>query len=853
MLSCDLRDCFLQFFKKNHHHVFTSASLVPHNDPSLLFTTAGMVPLKDMFMGRETPPCSRLTSSQKCVRAGGKHNDLEQVGHTLRHHTFFEMLGNFSIGDYFKEKAILYAWTFLTQELGLNPEKLWVTVYHTDEEAITLWQKIAGLSSDRIIRMATDDNFWSAGDTGPCGPCSEIFYDHGPAFFGGLPGTPQADGDRFMEIWNLVFMQYNQVDGKRIPLPAQSIDTGMGLERLAAVIQGVGDNFETDIFRALINASKALVGGGNEHRVAHRVIADHVRAISFLIADGVLPEAEGRGYVLRRILRRALRYVHYLGGTNTHLSHLVPVLIEKMGKTYPELGQNEALITLTLTHEAERFHDLLTYGLELLSRWMEQAQKGQKLDGQRAFQLYDTYGFPLDLTCDVLREKGYGVDEDGFYQAMEIQKEASRKSWPTMMSGHKTLDFSPLPSTTFVGYDQTHCATTIVKLLDCQGHERQRLETGQEAWIVTEKTCFYGESGGQVGDRGEIVGDHAGIFRVKDATWQGKWLIHHGLVEKGSLDLGEIVTLTIDEQQRKAAARHHSATHLLQAALRIVLGNHVAQKGSLVKPDGLRFDFSHPKVLTEQEIKNVEDWINQAIWSNVAVATHLMEHRKAMAFGALALFGEKYDSEVRVVEMPGWSKELCGGTHVARTGEIGLFKILSQSAVASGVRRLEAVVGKAALDHVQHIEAKLREISGILKVTSDMAATKVRDLLARPGIKSLGHLDWNKEDQTTPVLWWAVGDDRPLAALRTELDWAKDASRGMILVVMEKQGGVNLHLALGQNCSWDATALLKDFMGSEGRGGGSASMAQGSSSKWTKAEEVAACFKNFFGQKISRN
>lgn len=821
-----------------------SASLVPHDDPSLLFTTAGMVPFKDMFIGKKKPPCVRLASSQKCVRAGGKHNDLEQVGHTLRHHTFFEMLGNFSIGDYFKEKAILYAWTFLTQELGLKKDRLWVTVYHEDTQARDLWKKISGLSCERILSITTDDNFWSAGDSGPCGPCSEIFYDHGPSFSGGLPGTPEQDGDRFMEIWNLVFMQYDQVDGKRIPLPQQSIDTGMGLERLASVMQGVGDNFKTDIFKALITRSQELVCHKEEGGPAHRVIADHLRSTCFLIADGVLPEAEGRGYVLRRILRRALRYIHNIGGKTDHLSRLVPVLIEKMGQDYPELIQHRSLIEKTLTHEAERFDVLLGRGLELLERWIDQAP-GQKLDGQRAFQLYDTYGFPLDLTCDVLREKGHsGVDEEGFYRAMDVQKEASRKSWPTAMtSGSHSLDLSYLAATEFTGYDQQAETASILKIESLEGQDIDQLEQGQNACIVTDRTCFYGESGGQVGDCGQIIKETGAYFKVKDTRWQDQWTVHYGVMEKGILCRNDKVMLKVDPAHRLGTSQHHSATHLLQAALRSVLGEHVAQKGSLVKSNGLRFDFSHSKPLSDQEIKHVENWINKAIWDNVSITTEVLSHKEAIHKGALAFFGEKYETDVRVITMDAFSKELCGGVHVPETGVIGLFKIQSQSAVGSGVRRIEAVVGQAALAYFQDIEDQMRQACGLLKTTLEGLVPKVQDLAHRPMGKTQGHLDWIKDEEG---FWWARGDDRPINALRTELDWAKDVSKGIVLAIVEKEGGVNLHMALGQTYeSVDATTFLKTFMGVHGRGGGSASMSQGASSQWTRAQDVASAFKEF--------
>jgi alanyl-tRNA synthetase len=732
----DIRTAFLDFFARNDHDVVPSAPLVPRNDPTLMFTNAGMVPFKNVFTGAEKPRVLRAASSQKCVRAGGKHNDLDNVGYTARHHTFFEMLGNFSFGDYFKERAILLAWELLTRDFALPKDKLLITVYADDDEAAKLWRKISGFPDDKIIRIAGADNFWSMGDTGPCGPCSEIFYDHGPELQGGPPGSADADGDRFVEIWNLVFMQYEQLaGGERIDLPKPSIDTGMGLERIAAVLQGTHDNYAIDLFRALIAASVDLTGvpATGEHAPSHRIIADHLRAASFLIADGVLPSNEGRGYVLRRIMRRAMRHAHLLGAKEPLLYRLVPALIGEMGRAFHELERGQSLIEETLKLEETRFRETLERGLKLLDDATKSMRRGDTLPGEVAFKLYDTYGFPYDLTEDALKARGLGVDAKGFATAMERQREEARKSWAgSGEAATETLWFAlkeELGATEFLGYETESASGEIVALVK-DGARVKELKAGDRGIVLVNQTPFYAESGGQIGDRGMIAGPKGAAFTVEDTQKKLHGLyLHEGVVEKGSFKLGEEVALDVDGARRTPTRAHHSATHLLHEALRQVLGAHVAQKGSLVEPGRLRFDFSHPKPLTHQEIRAVEDLVNAMILQNAPVETHLMTPDEAIAKGALALFGEKYGEEVRVVSMgfdpnseragSAYSIELCGGTHVSRTGDIGLLKIISESAVASGVRRIEALTGDAARSYLAAQDERVREAAELLKVSPD--------------------------------------------------------------------------------------------------------------------------------------
>ena len=740
----DIRRSFLEYFTASDHAEVASAPLVPYNDPTLMFVNAGMVPFKNAFTGLETPPAPRATSSQKCVRAGGKHNDLDNVGYTARHHTFFEMLGNFSFGDYFKEQAILHAWTLLTKEWGLSPDKLTATVYHTDDEAYDLWRKISGLPEDRIIRIPTNDNFWSMGDTGPCGPCSEIFYDHGEHIFGGPPGSPDEDGDRFVEIWNLVFMQFDQsADGSRSDLPKPSIDTGMGLERIAAVMQGVHDNYDTDTFKALIGASESLTGvkAEGDQTASHRVIADHLRSTSFLMADGVLPSNEGRGYVLRRIMRRAMRHAHLLGANEPLMHRLVPALVAEMGQAYPELVRGQALIEEVLEREETQFRRTLEKGLRLLDEATAEMAEGGELDGETAFRLYDTYGFPYDLTEDALRSRGLGVDRAGFDAAMEQQKAAARAAWKgsgQAADSEVWFDIAEREGATeFTGYSSTSGEGTVVALVR-DGEEVQSATSGEEVVILTNQTPFYGESGGQTGDVGTISTTEGLNAEVSDTSKPlGRLHAHHAKLKEGSIAVGDTVHLEVDVERRDRIRANHSATHLVHAALRNTLGDHVTQKGSLVADDKLRFDFSHLKPLTPEEIAEIEAEVNAEIRANEPVSTRLMSPEDAVDAGALALFGEKYGDEVRVLSMGragdggrNYSVELCGGTHVKATGDIGVFRIVSEGAVSSGVRRIEALTGEAAREWLVTREEALKTAAGEIRATPEEVPARVAALLA---------------------------------------------------------------------------------------------------------------------------
>lgn len=740
----EIRSAFLEYFAKNGHQVVESSPLVPRNDPTLMFTNAGMNQFKNVFTGLERRDYERAVTAQKVVRAGGKHNDLDNVGYTARHHTFFEMLGNFSFGDYFKERAIELAWNLITKEYGLPKERLIVTVYSEDDEAHGLWKKVAGLSDSKIIRIPTSDNFWTMGDTGPCGPCSEIFYDHGDHIWGGPPGSAEEDGDRFIEIWNLVFMQYEQTPEGRFNLPRPSIDTGMGLERVAAVLQGVHDNYDIDLFRALISASVNATGVEAEGsaRSSHRVIADHLRSSCFLIADGVLPSNEGRGYVLRRIMRRGMRHAHLLGAREPLMWKLVPALIREMGRAYPELVRAEALITETLKLEEARFRKTLERGLGLLDTATADLSKGGELDGETAFKLYDTYGFPLDLTQDALRARGITVDTDGFASAMERQKAEARAAWAG--SGESATDTvwfalkEKCGATEFLGYE-TEQAEGAVLALVADGKETDKLTAGQSGFVILNQTPFYGESGGQTGDTGIMK---ASGLRLKVTETQKKadgLFIHAVTVEEGTVTVGLGVELVVDHGRRSHIRANHSATHLLHEALREVLGSHVAQKGSLVTPDRLRFDFSHPKPMDDAELKQVEAFANEIILQNAPVDTRLMAVDEAIESGAMALFGEKYGEEVRVVSMgtalhgpkagKTYSVELCGGTHVKRTGDIGLVRLVSEGAVAAGVRRLEALTGEAARAYLDEQDNRVREIASILKVGAGEITARVAQIL----------------------------------------------------------------------------------------------------------------------------
>jgi alanyl-tRNA synthetase len=739
----DIRANFLGYFAREGHEIVPSSALVPRNDPTLMFTNAGMVQFKNVFTGLEKRPYVRATTAQKCVRAGGKHNDLDNVGYTARHHTFFEMLGNFSFGDYFKERAIELAWNLMTKEFGVAKDRLLVTVYVDDIEAFKLWKKIAGLPDSKIGRIPGSDNFWSMGETGPCGPCAEIFYDHGPHIPGGPPGSPDADGDRFVEIWNLVFMQYEQLaGGKRVDLPRPSIDTGMGIERMAAVLQGTHDNYKIDLFGALIEAVANLthVDPDGERKASHRVIADHLRASSFLIADGVLPSNEGRGYVLRRIMRRAMRHAELLGAKEPLMWRLVPALVREMGQAYPELHRAEALITETLKLEETRFRRTLQRGLAILDEESKTLKSGDMFDGVTAFTLYDTYGFPLDLTQDALKPRGVSVDIASFTDAMERQREKARASWSgSGEAADEAVWFAlreKLGGTEFLGYETESAAAVVVALVR-DGKEVSELKKGDNGAVVVNQTSFYAESGGQVGDTGEMTGEdvHFGVADTQKRA--GDLYVHFGTVEKGALRVGAALDLKVDHARRGAIRQNHSATHLLHEALRQVLGDHVAQKGSLVAPDRLRFDFSHPRPMSAEEIERVEDIANDIVLQNAPVITRLVSRDAAAASGARALFGEKYGDEVRVVAMGqgggntlGWSVELCGGTHVPRTGDIGVISVIGESAVGSGVRRIEALTGTMARHELNKFRNDVKLVAEEMSAPVPEVATRAAALVA---------------------------------------------------------------------------------------------------------------------------
>ncbi|MBS0223900.1 MAG: alanine--tRNA ligase [Proteobacteria bacterium] len=736
----DIRRTFLEYFRKNGHEIVSSSPLVPRNDPTLMFTNAGMVQFKNVFTGLERRPYSRATTSQKCVRAGGKHNDLENVGYTARHHTFFEMLGNFSFGDYFKEHAIELAWNLITKEFGLSKDRLLVTVFSEDDDAARYWRKVTGFPDSKIIRIPTSDNFWAMGDTGPCGPCSEIFFDHGEGIPGGPPGSPDEDGDRFIEIWNLVFMQFEQQTKElRVPLPKPSIDTGMGLERIAAVLQGKHNNYDIDLFRALIEAvaHETGVDPDGPQSASHKVIADHLRATSFLIADGVLPSNEGRGYVLRRIMRRAMRHAHILGAVEPMVYKLVPTLVHEMGDAYPELGRAQALITETLKLEETRFKRTLGTGLKLLEDETRRLSAGGTLGGDVAFKLYDTYGFPLDLTQDVLRARSIAVDTSGFDKAMDEQRAKARAAWAgSGEAASEAIWFDvrqKVGATEFLGYD-TERAEGKVTAIVVEGKEALSLKAGQTGWLVVNQTPFYAESGGQLGDTGRFVGP-AGEADIADVQKMvGDLHAHHATVAKGEIKVGDDVVMTIDPIRRAQLRAHHSATHLLHEALRRHLGTHVTQKGSLVAPDRLRFDISHTKPVSQEELRKIEDEVNERIRLNTPVDTRLMTPEEAIAAGAMALFGEKYGEEVRVLSMGGaegekYSVELCGGTHAQRTGDIGLFRIVGEGAVSAGVRRIEALAGAAAEEYVRHQLDLLNRAASALKVRAEDLPARLATLV----------------------------------------------------------------------------------------------------------------------------
>ncbi len=878
--SNDIRRSFLDHFGRAGHRIVPSAPLVPQNDPTLMFVNAGMVPFKNVFTGLETRPYTTAASSQKCVRAGGKHNDLDNVGYTARHHTFFEMLGNFSFGDYFKETAIEHAWSLLTKEWGLDPNKLTVTVYHTDDEAAALWRKIAGLPESRIIRIATNDNFWSMGETGPCGPCSEIFYDHGDHIFGGPPGSPDEDGDRFVEIWNLVFMQYEQVDAAtRLDLPRPSIDTGMGLERIAAVLQGVHDNYDTDVFKTLIAASedRTRPADGAEARASHRIIADHLRSSGFLVADGVLPANEGRGYVLRRIMRRAMRHAHLLGSPEPLLHQLVPALVSTMGAAYPELVRAQPLIEETLKLEETRFRQTLERGLGLLDEATGKLAPGATLPGAVAFKLYDTFGFPYDLTEDALRAQGRGVDRAGFDVAMAEQKRAARAAWTgSGARASETVWFDIAEAsgaTEFIGYTGLAAQGQVVALVK-DGVQVQRAEAGDKIDIITNQTPFYGESGGQAGDCGLIAGDAGLRVTVADTSKPlGKLIVHHGTIESGALAVGDTVALAVDGVRRAQLRANHSATHLLHAALRSRLGGHVTQKGSLVAADRLRFDFSQPRALTAEDIAAVEAEVNAQIRGNRPVVTRLMTPDAAIEAGALALFGEKYGEEVRVLSMGGseeanYSTELCGGTHVSALGDIALFKITGESAVASGVRRIEALTGEAARLHLAEQEARLKAAAATLKVRPDEVAARVEMLTeerkrlerelaeAKKALALAGPATGGGAAAPESVggagFIGQVLDGLDAKNLRGLVDEAKKTlGSGVAVLVAVNEGRASVAVGvtddlLGSRSAVDLVRIASAALGGQG-GGGRPDFAQAGGPDGAKAAEAVAAVKAALG------
>jgi alanyl-tRNA synthetase len=727
MTSNELRQAFLDYFRDNGHEVVASSPLVPGNDPTLLFTNAGMVQFKDVFLGAEKRKYVRAVSSQRCVRAGGKHNDLENVGYTARHHTFFEMLGNFSFGDYFKREAIQYAWEFLTETLGLPAERLWVTVFREDDEAADVWLEEIKVDPARFSRMGEKDNFWAMGDTGPCGPCSEIFWDHGPDVEGGPPGSPDEEGDRYVEIWNLVFMQFNRsADGEMTPLPKPSVDTGMGLERMAAVMQGVHSNYQIDIFADLVESAAKVLGVKNDGSSSLNVIADHIRASAFLIVDGVLPGNEGRGYVLRRIIRRAIRHGKKLGTHERFFHKLVGALVREMGEAYPELAKAQAHVEKVLRKEEQRFAETLDQGMEILEQSIASLD-GKLIPGDVVFKLYDTYGFPVDLTADIARERGLVVDQDGFEQSMAVQRKKAKAASKFGVSMGEGIETDA--ETAFLGYEGTEATSEIVALF-ADGQPVEKLSVGEDGAVILSSTPFYAESGGQIGDAGILkAGDHS--FTVVDTQKSGNASVHYGSVQAGEVAVGDQVEAHVDAERRQAIRLNHSATHLMHAALRKVLGEHVQQKGSLVAPDRLRFDFSHYEPVSKEQLAEIEAIVNDEIRRNAPALIQHMSYDAALEYGAMALFGEKYGDEVRVLNFGDFSIELCGGTHVDRTGDIGVFKITHETGIASGVRRIEAVTGEGALDWIEAHENALDQIAGLLKSQPDQAASKVEQLLKR--------------------------------------------------------------------------------------------------------------------------
>ena len=871
----DIRSAFLDYFVKAEHAEITSSPLVPQNDPTLMFTNAGMVQFKNVFTGMEKRDYSRAVTSQKCVRAGGKHNDLENVGYTARHHTFFEMLGNFSFGDYFKEEAISHAWQLITGDFGLAKDKLLVTVYHEDEEAAALWRKIAGISDDRIIRIATSDNFWSMGDTGPCGPCSEIFYDHGDHIPGGPPGSPDEDGDRFIEIWNLVFMQYEQTETERLSLPKPSIDTGMGLERIAAVLQGQHDNYDIDLMRALIESSAhhSNTDPDGDFKTSHRVVADHLRSAGFLIADGVLPSNEGRGYVLRRIMRRAMRHLHQMGCKDPVMHNLVPSLVTEMGGHFPELVRAQPLITETLKLEETRFKETVGRGMKLLTDEVAGKASGGTLSGETAFRLYDTYGFPLDLTQDFLRGYGWQVDQAGFDAAMAAQKAAARAAWTGSGGTAEQKVYlelaDQLGATEFLGYSREETEAEVKAIIK-DGASVTSAGAGDKVEIITNQTCFYGESGGQTGDRGQITTSNA-MIAVTDTTKTSAGLfLHHATIETGSLSVGDAGALVIDANRRAMTKANHSATHLLHEALREVLGTHVAQKGSHVGPDRLRFDFSHPKAVSQGELAQIEEIVNGRIVMNDEVTTRLMTPDEAIKEGALALFGEKYGDEVRVVSMGGhtdvegrtaWSVELCGGTHVSRSGDIAWLKIISESAVAGGVRRIEAVTQNGAREWATAKDAQLSQIATLMKTAPEQVADRVANLLderkklekelsdMRRKLATGGGGKGQEAEAIGNISFIGkILDDVPAKDLKPMADELKSGGGALVIALIAKnddKASIVVCVSEEATSDFDAVSLVRvgsEALGGKG-GGGRPDMAQAGGPDGSKAQAALDAIK----------
>jgi alanyl-tRNA synthetase len=854
--STQLRKAFLDYFAKNGHEVVPSSSLVPHNDPTLLFTNAGMVQFKDVFLGREKRAIPRAASAQRCVRAGGKHNDLENVGYTARHHTFFEMLGNFSFGDYFKRDAIRFAWELITKDLGLPPERLWCTVYQDDDEAAAIWLDEIGVSRERFARLGMSDNFWAMGDTGPCGPCSEIFYDHGPSVQGGPPGSPDSGGDRYIEIWNLVFMQFERNEqGETKPLPKPSVDTGMGLERLAAVMQGVHSNYEIDLFVNLIEAAAALTHTSDLGDKSLRVIADHIRACSFLIADGVVPGNEGRGYVLRRIIRRAIRHGYKLGVEEPFFYKLVKDLEREMGAAYPELGKRRSHVEKVLRQEEQRFAETLSRGMRLFDDAIEKLGTGGTLPGDTIFKLYDTYGFPEDLTADIARERGYDVDRAGFERLMEGQREQSQKAskFSAVAGGRPSFD----RSTEFLGYDTLESRAPVFALLDADVASVEALEKGASGTVILESTPFYAESGGQVGDTGALESESA-RFAVADTQKLGAAFGHIGKVERGRIAVGDRLDAHVDAERRAAIVANHSATHLLHAALRTVLGDHVQQKGSLVAPDRLRFDFAHYEPVRPEQLREIEALVNEQIRLNYDADIRVLPYDEAIAAGALAFFGDKYGDRVRVLKLGDFSTELCGGTHVSRAGDIGFFKIVSESGIAAGVRRIEAVSGRGALEWVNASDALLRDVATLVKAGRDDVAAKVSQLVERSRsleremqtlrrkLASGGGRDLLDEacDVSGIKAVAARIDGADAKSLRDTADQLKDRL-GTGVVVLGTVEGDKVHLVA--TITKDLTSRVKagdlikpvaELVG--GRGGGRPDFAQAGGNRPDKVDEALA-------------